>query len=49
MVSDEKRLGVFAGSGGYVVCLLGFVLTLVAFSPGLMSADSVDQWRQGRE
>ena len=49
MVSDEKRLGVFARSGGYVLCLLGFVLTLVAFSPGLMSADSVDQWRQGRE
>jgi hypothetical protein len=36
-----------AGAGGYLLCAAGFVLTLVAFYPGLMSADSVDQWTQG--
>ena len=30
--------------GGYVVCAAGFVLTLVAVYPGVMSPDSFDQW-----
>ena len=30
------------------LCVAGFLLTLAAFSPGLMSADSIDQWQQGR-
>lgn len=29
------------------LCVAGVVLTLVAFSPGFMSAASVDQWQQG--
>ena len=29
------------------LCVAGFVLTLVAFSPRLMSASSVDQCQQG--
>lgn len=35
-------------AGGYVVCVAGFVLVLAAFWPGVMSPDSIDQWRQGR-
>src|ERR1051325_2140122 len=34
--------------GGYLVCAAGFVLTVVAFYPGVMSPDSFDQWEQGR-
>lgn len=33
---------------GYLVCLAGFVLTVAAFYPGVMSPDSIDQWMQGR-
>ncbi|HEX6185568.1 MAG TPA: hypothetical protein VFZ44_16895 [Pyrinomonadaceae bacterium] len=38
----------FARWGGYAVCAAGFVLTLAAFYPGMMSPDSTDQWEQGR-
>ena len=46
-VIDQQPLA-FKHVIGYALCFAGFVLTLVAFSPGLMSADSVDQWQQGR-
>lgn len=42
-----RRRGL-AGVEGYFVCALGFVLTLAAFYPGVMSPDSIDQWAQGR-
>jgi hypothetical protein len=44
----DKQPQAFKNALGYALCFAGFVLTLVAFSPGLMSADSVDQWQQGR-
>lgn len=47
MSPDDKALRRLADWGGYVLCAAGFVLTLVAFYPGLMSADSIDQWQQG--
>src|SRR5258705_3642102 len=48
MSINEKQSPAFKQAIGYALCLAGFVLTLVAFSPGLMSPDSVDQWHQGR-
>lgn len=45
---QEKKLSPLKQASGYALCLAGFVLTLVAFSPGLMSPDSIDQWEQGR-
>lgn len=48
MSVDNKQPRAFKHAIGYALCIVGFVLTLVAFSPGLMSADSVDQWQQGR-
>jgi hypothetical protein len=43
-----KDSGRVAGWAGYVLCAAGFVLTVWAFYPGLMSPDSIDQWAQGR-
>lgn len=48
MTVDDKQPRAFKHSIGYALCLAGFVLTLVAFSPGLMSPDSIDQWQQGQ-
>ena len=48
MTVDDKQPRAFKHAIGYALCLTGFVLTLVAFSPGLMSADSIDQWHQGQ-
>jgi hypothetical protein len=42
---ESRTLG---SVSGYVVCLAGFVVTLAAFYPGVMSPDSIDQWGQGR-
>jgi hypothetical protein len=47
MSLDDKALRRLADWSGYVLCAAGFVLTLAAFYPGLMSADSIDQWQQG--
>lgn len=49
MSSPDKPSRLFARRGGYAVCAAGFALTLAAFYPGLMSQDSADQWRQGRD
>jgi hypothetical protein len=43
----SRALRLLEGSGGYLLCAAGFTLTVVAFYPGLMSEDSVDQWTQG--
>ena len=43
-----KSWTLLGGVSGYLVCLAGFVLTLAAFYPGVMSPDSIDQWGQGR-
>lgn len=51
MQKEETSGGVgggLAGVSGYLVCLAGFVLVVVAFYPGVMSPDSIDQWGQGR-
>jgi hypothetical protein len=48
MSVDYKQTPTLKHVMGDVLCVAGFALTLVAFSPGLMSADSVDQWQQGR-
>jgi len=48
MSVDDKQPRTFKPAIGYALCLAGFVLTLVAFAPGLMSPDSIDQWQQGR-
>ncbi|HYJ86007.1 MAG TPA: hypothetical protein VEW46_08140 [Pyrinomonadaceae bacterium] len=48
MSTKDKQAHAFKHVIGFALCFAGFVLTLVAFSPGLMSADSVDQWQQGR-
>ena len=42
------KLGTLERVGGYVVCAAGFVLTVAAFYPGVMSPDSIDEWMQGR-
>jgi hypothetical protein len=47
MTLDDKQPQAFKNAIGYALCTAGFVLTLVAFLPGLMSPDSVDQWQQG--
>ena len=44
----EKKPWALKHAIGYALCLAGFVLTLIAFSPGLMSPDSIDQLNQGR-
>lgn len=51
MRSEDTKAGMLrglAGVEGYLVCGAGFVLVLAAFYPGVMSPDSIDQWRQGR-
>ena len=48
MSAHNKRPLAIKQTLGYVICLAGFLLTLIAFSPGLMSPDSLDQWNQGR-
>jgi hypothetical protein len=45
--SKESRSGV-ALWFGYALCTIGFLICLVAFYPGYMSLDSLDQWNQGR-
>jgi hypothetical protein len=46
--TTSRKSGTLGGVSGYLVCLAGFVLTVAAFYPGVMSPDSIDQWGQGR-
>jgi hypothetical protein len=47
MSVDYRQTPALKHVTGYVLCVAGFVLTVVAFSPGLMSAAPVDHWQQG--
>ncbi|MGI9055313.1 MAG: hypothetical protein ACR2F2_05865 [Pyrinomonadaceae bacterium] len=34
---------------GYLICLTGFIITIAAFYPGMMSPDSIDNFNSGRQ